>query len=260
MAEGFKAWADGARLDAADLNDYTSSQAVMRFASAADRDTSLPTGTVREGMLAYLKDTNVLTVNTTGAVSGWVQVFPVATATIADDAVTSAKIATSAVGNSELASGAVTTSKVAAGTYSISITGSAGQLDGYEPDSGYSNSTIALRTSSGGLFSTNIFADTNVTADAFITRSTRDTKRDISPAAVLDDVLQLEPVTYRRLAETAPVELGLVAEDVAAAGIEMLVQRDETGQIVGVAYDRLAVALLAVVRDLAGRVAMLEGR
>jgi hypothetical protein len=66
MAEGFKAWTGGQVLNAQDLTDYASSQAVMRFANAAGRDAALTVSVVQEGMLSYLKDTIILTVNTNG--------------------------------------------------------------------------------------------------------------------------------------------------------------------------------------------------
>lgn len=55
MAEGYKDWAAGDVLTAADLEDYTVKQSVMRFASAAARDSAL-TSVLTEGMVAYLKD------------------------------------------------------------------------------------------------------------------------------------------------------------------------------------------------------------
>jgi hypothetical protein len=70
MAEGYKAWTGGQVLEAEDLTDYASSQAVMRFANSAGRDAALTVSVVKEGMLAYLKDTNILTVNTDGTLSG----------------------------------------------------------------------------------------------------------------------------------------------------------------------------------------------
>ena len=60
MAEGYKDWAAGDVLTAADLEDYTVKQSVMRFADAAARDTAL-TSVVTEGMTAYLKDVDTLT-------------------------------------------------------------------------------------------------------------------------------------------------------------------------------------------------------
>lgn len=145
MAEGYKAWSGGQVLNAADLTDYASSQAVMRFANAAGRDAALTVSVVKEGMLAYLKDTNILTVNTDGTTTGWVQIYPVITSAITDSQVTNAKLAANAVSSSNIIDGTITgtdiaagtitganiqdasigPSDLAAGTYGISITGNA---------------------------------------------------------------------------------------------------------------------------------------
>ena len=61
MAEGYKDWAAGDVLTAADLEDYTVKQSVMRFASAAARDSAL-TSVLTEGMVAYLKDVDQTTI------------------------------------------------------------------------------------------------------------------------------------------------------------------------------------------------------
>ncbi len=106
MAEGYKAWAANDILNAADLNDYASTQSVMRFANAAGRDAALTSLVVKEGMVAYLKDSNILTVNTDGTTSGWREVSPAETSSLKDASVTEAKIA----------NGAVTTGKIADGT------------------------------------------------------------------------------------------------------------------------------------------------
>ena len=57
MAAGYKDFTAGAVLTAADLEDYTQNQSIMRFASASARDTALST-VKTEGMHAYLIDVN----------------------------------------------------------------------------------------------------------------------------------------------------------------------------------------------------------
>jgi hypothetical protein len=167
MAEGYKAWAASEVLDAEDLNDYASSQAVMRFANAAGRDAALNVAVVREGMLAYLKDTNVLTVNTDGTLTGWIQVFPVVTASIQDGNVTNAKLAANSVATGNIIDGTITGTDIAggtitganiqdgsigpsdlgAGTYGISISGNAGTAT--------NASAAAYATSAGSAVSAN---------------------------------------------------------------------------------------------------------
>jgi hypothetical protein len=120
MAEGYKAWTGGQVLEAEDLTDYASSQAVMRFANAAGRDAALTVSVVKEGMLAYLKDTNILTVNTDGTTTGWVQIYPVITAGITDNQVTNAKLAANAVSTTNIIDGTIVGGDIASAT----ITGS----------------------------------------------------------------------------------------------------------------------------------------
>lgn len=61
MAEGYKDWAAGDILTAADLEDYTVKQSVMIFDDSSARTTAL-TAVLREGMVSYLKDPNTIEV------------------------------------------------------------------------------------------------------------------------------------------------------------------------------------------------------
>jgi hypothetical protein len=179
MAEGFKAWTGGQVLNAQDLTDYASSQAVMRFANAAGRDAALTVSVVQEGMLAYLKDTNTLTVNTNGLTTGWAQIYPVITATISDSQVTNAKLAANSVSSSniidgtivggDIATGTITGANiqngsigaeelVSGGTYPIAISGNAAtasnssQLNGYSSATSGTANTIVRRDGAGSTF------------------------------------------------------------------------------------------------------------
>jgi hypothetical protein len=60
---GYKDWTAGEKPTAAQFDNYLQEQTIMRFASAAARDTALTTAKA-EGMHAYLDDTNTLTVYT----------------------------------------------------------------------------------------------------------------------------------------------------------------------------------------------------
>lgn len=75
MAEGFKDFAPGDILTAADVDDYLMRQAVMRFADASARTSAL-SGVLVEGMMSYLKDTDTVEVYDGSA---WVGVGGVAT-------------------------------------------------------------------------------------------------------------------------------------------------------------------------------------
>jgi hypothetical protein len=73
MSAGYKNWAAGNVLTAADLEDYTVLQSAMRFASAAARDSALAS-VLTEGLIAYLIATNTYTIYTGSA---WSTIGPV---------------------------------------------------------------------------------------------------------------------------------------------------------------------------------------
>ena len=60
---GFKLFADGNVLLASEVNEYMAQQMIMVFADAAARDAAILSPS--EGMFAFLKDTDKLTVYTT---------------------------------------------------------------------------------------------------------------------------------------------------------------------------------------------------
>lgn len=61
MANGYKSWVAGAQVNAVDVKDYLQLQTVMKFASAAARNSAL-SAVLREGLTAYLDDVNQVTV------------------------------------------------------------------------------------------------------------------------------------------------------------------------------------------------------
>jgi len=330
MAEGYKAWSGGQVLDAGDLTDYASSQAVMRFASAASRDAALTVSVVKEGMLAYLKDTNILTVNTNGTTTGWVQIYPVITATITDSQVTNAKLAANAVSSSNIIDGTITGTdiasatiqpgNVASGTYGINISGNAATatsatsagdstlLGGAAPNVNTSSSTIVQRYGGGSIEgfsfqatggSIGAFRDTGTYTYvgfgcARVINSTDVYSQAVSSARTvlinsnltlgtstssgrykedienLDyevaDILKLRPIVFRYRADHVEpdsvrnLELGLIAEEVAALGFEELIFRDKDGEPDGIAYEKLAVLLVKVCQDQQKQIDALAAR
>lgn len=61
--------------------------------------------------------------------------------------------------------------------------------------------------------------------------------------------------------QTKPTRyFGMIAEDLAAAGLEMLVQRDLEGGLEGIEYDRIGVALIPVIKQLKDKVKELEDK
>lgn len=318
MAEGYKAWTGGQVLDAGDLTDYASSQAVMRFASAATRDAALTVSVVKEGMLAYLKDSNILTVNTDGTTSGWKQIYPVVTAGITDGNVTNAKLAANAVSSSNIIDGTITGTDIASatiqpanlagGTYAIDISGNAATasyatsagnadtLDGYNTSYNTSGDTIPVRSSGGaveafsylatggsiGAFrdsgtytyvgfgcarvinATDVYAQAvsgrTVVVSSSLTLGTTTSsirwKEDIAPLSYTPaDILKMNPIFFRykenhlEPGADRPLEVGLIAEELAELGFEEIIYRGKDGEPDGIAYDRLAVLLLKVCQD-----------
>jgi len=94
--------------------------------------------------------------------------------------------------------------------------------------------------------------------------SSRRYKKDISDisSARSDLTRELRPITYRGkdAPATAPVHVGLIAEEIHDAGLTELVVYDNQGRPDAVEYDRLAVLLLDRINRLEARVAELEGK
>lgn len=54
------------------------------------------------------------------------------------------------------------------------------------------------------------------------------------------------------------MHFGMIAEDLAAAGLEMLISRGQDGELEGIQYDRIGPALLPVIKNLQDRIEKLE--
>lgn len=120
------------------------------------------------------------------------------------------------------------------------------------------------------------------TGNVFMCTSVRGEKLNITTVGKSDipDPLKLRPVHYRDKSEAEnrakflsgdwPKDepepnvprrfLGLIAEEVEAAGLTDLVTYDEDGKLQGVAYERLAVALLPIIREQRDQLAALTAR
>lgn len=80
----------------------------------------------------------------------------------------------------------------------------------------------------------------------------------------LQAVFALQLVTFRYRASVfgsndAPVEVGMIAEDLLDLGLDWLVFTDADGQPAGIHYERLALALLPAIQNLNQRLEKLEG-
>lgn len=71
---GYKVFSSGDVLTAADFMDYIMKQTVMSFSATGTRDSSLPSGTVREGMVVAIaagSGSAYLQVNEDATITGW---------------------------------------------------------------------------------------------------------------------------------------------------------------------------------------------
>lgn len=146
--------------------------------------------------------------------------------------------------------------------------GGTGLILGLDPPAG-----IGILVQPGGLFVNTVdttASSANVNIDgvgrlAIVTSSARH-KQDIEDLRVdAEQVLKLRPRTWRdrtevqREPDTDRWHVGLVAEEVDAAGLHQFVDYDEDGNPESVTYDRLVVALLEVVGQLQARLDALDG-
>ena len=123
MPGGVYNWAQGAVLDAADLNEFVSNQVIARFADTAARTAAygiVNAPALQAGLFAWTADNGKLYYyNGTSweEVGAQVEDGEIVTAKIADSAVTSAKIADGAIVNADVnASAAIAYSKLNLGT------------------------------------------------------------------------------------------------------------------------------------------------
>jgi hypothetical protein len=97
--------------------------------------------------------------------------------------------------------------------------------------------------------------------------SSRETKQDISEADLnVESILSIEPKTFRYIdaveimGDEAPIELGMIAEDLHDAGLTHLVDYGKDGSIQGIHYSMYVTALQAVVRHQASQISDLISR
>lgn len=81
---GFRDFTAGEKLTAAQVDDYLMTQTLMTFANAAARDAAITSPS--EGMHAFLKDTNLLTLHNGNA---WVTITPVSATVVTEQTTTS---------------------------------------------------------------------------------------------------------------------------------------------------------------------------
>ncbi|MGM9909649.1 MAG: phage tail spike protein [Limosilactobacillus vaginalis] len=78
------------------------------------------------------------------------------------------------------------------------------------------------------------------------------------PTATWMDKAEMKRYANGESKEKPTRNFGMIAEDLADAGLEMLVQRNPEGGLEGIQYDRIGVALIPVVKQLKDKVKQLE--
>ncbi|BAU99610.1 tail fiber domain-containing protein [Aurantimicrobium minutum] len=130
----------------------------------------------------------------------------------------------------------------------------------------------------GGVKSTGVY-NTSVTYGAYRavwvnvdgtfgqTASSRTVKQDIEPTTLdADAILDAEIVDFRyidaveALGKEAPIEVGVIAEQLLEVGLEKFVYFNEDGSPAGVHYERLAVAIIPQLQKQAQRLSAIEAR
>jgi hypothetical protein len=97
--------------------------------------------------------------------------------------------------------------------------------------------------------------------------SSRERKQDIAEAELdVEAILSIEPKFFRYIGaveefgDDAPVELGMIAEDLHDAGLTQIVDYGKNGKIEGIHYSMYVTALQAVVRHQATQISELAAR
>lgn len=208
---------------------------------------------------------------------GTPQIMDVAVTTdkIATGNVTTGKLANESVTNGKLAPNSVTASRIADGAVAtehyqdLSVTTSK-LRDGAVTNGKLDTDSVTASRIAAGAIQTSHLTDNSVaweklTSDvrSRISNNTSSIryKEDVEDAVIdTEAILNLRPVTFvRKNDPTRTREFGLIAEEVEEAGAhDLVVWRYE--QIDGVRYDRLAVALIEVVRQQRDELAELTER
>jgi len=285
---GRKVWVADEVLQAADLQGYIQDQTVMRYASAAARSASILAPT--EGMVTYLDDSNALYVYTGSAWAAVVADGSITTAKLADQSVTTAKINDGDVTDVKIASG-ISASKLTTGTLPSAQlptipttklgTGNwnmgAATLTTTNVSAGATITCTDFNASSsvtgtGSIYGPGTYNQTNsgravyVAADGLfgVGGSSERFKKNIVDAAIsVDAVRQIVVRNFEYREEfggDGTVQVGVIAEELVTAGLSEFVYFDSDGVPEGVAYDKLALALIPLVQDSANRLDAVEAR
>lgn len=285
---GRKVWAADEILAAADLQNYIQDQTVMRYANATARTSGILSPT--EGMVTYLDDANALYVYDGSA---WVAV-------VADGSITAAKLASNAVTTIKILDANVTNAKLATGIDAGKVTTGtlpAAQLPTIPTSSlGTGNwnmgaatlttinvtasgvvsagdfSSSGTLTANGGMTSTSVYNQTNTGRAMYVASnglfgigsSSERFKQNIVDANLDPNILRRIAVRLFEYREDfggdGSLQIGVIAEELVALGLDQFVFFNEDGTPDGVAYEKLALAALSLVQAQADRLDSIEAR
>lgn len=301
---GRKVWAADEILAAADLQSYIQDQVVFVYNDASARTSGILSPS--EGMVSYLKDTNLLYAFDG---SSWVEIAPnVGTAGTYTKVTTDAKgRVTSGTTLSASDIPSLDTSKITTGTFAISQTsGLQTALDSKLATAGGTISgTLTMTsniTSNSQIFTSNQFRSTGtVWADGDVRGGTISGDNSIACGATYNqanaparamyvnsggvfgigsssrrfkknivdanyDVEAIRQILVRNFEYKAEFggdgtqEVGVIAEELVAIGLEDFVYFEDDGQAKAVAYDKLALLALTLAQDVADRLDAVEAR
>jgi hypothetical protein len=293
---GRRVWAADEILSASDLQDYIQDQVVFVYNDASARTSGILAPT--EGMVSYLRDTNALEVfNGTswvdispnvGTAGTYTKVTTDAKGRVSSGTTLSAsdipnldssKITTGGFDGSRITSGLVGDAFLTkTGQWQGQVVnttpnqfGSLGLTGGISAGGGIA-STGGDLSASGNVFGANTFNQTNTGRAMFVASnglfgigaSSRRFKENIIDAGLdVDAVLQMavRRFNYKKsFDEAQPEDIGVIAEELVELGLTDFVYFDGEGIPDGVAYEKLALAVLEVVKVQQERLDLLEAR
>jgi hypothetical protein len=265
---GYKHWAANDILSAADINSYLADQSVMRFSNAAARTAAILTPT--QGMVTYLDSTGALEVYSGSA---WVAV-------VADGSITNAKLA-SGIDAAKITTGTlpsaqlptIPTANLGQGNWNMGVaTLTTTYVTASQAVTCADFNASASVTATSSLYGPGTYNQTNSGRAVYIASnglfgigaSSERFKENIEDAqidsaAVLN--VKVRNFTYKPdFSDDQSVQIGVIAEELVALGLSEFVFFDADGVPDGVAYERLALALIPVVQQQAARLDSVEDR
>lgn len=169
----------------------------------------------------------------------------------------------------------ITTGAIAAARITY-VNGSAiyGNVDTATHGSGYVRASSLITPGTllaAGVLTTGLGSWTSVVTNSSgylgYASSNRASKQNITDTAIDPDAaLNVRVVDFKyradvkELGEEAPLNVGVIAEQLLECGLDQLVIFDDAGKVRGVHYERLALVLFPTVQELARRLTVLESK